>query len=114
MTVVLLIGGTIPVAAQSSEPVGSGICGTPLANMINQAAPLVVGVLMIGGTILSYILHNLSAFYKDPQKVQETKDWRNRAAFTSITTPLFALMIELFIGFTGANLANCVDIVPFV
>ena len=100
-----------PVAAQSQ--VGSGICGTPLANTINQAAPLVVGVLMIGGAILSYILHNASAFPKNPQSVQEIKDWRNRAAFASVTTPMFALMMELFIGFTGVGLAGCIDLVPF-
>ncbi|QLG29964.1 hypothetical protein HUG10_19650 (plasmid) [Halorarum halophilum] len=69
---------------------------------------------MIGGAILAYILHNASAFPKNPQSVQEIKDWRNRAAFASITTPLFALVMELFIGFTGVNLATCVDLVPFI
>ncbi|ESP86816.1 hypothetical protein K933_17072 [Candidatus Halobonum tyrrellensis G22] len=69
---------------------------------------------MIGGAILSYILHNASAFPKNPQAVQEIKDWRNRAAFASITTPLFALVMQLFIGFTGTDLATCVDLVPFV
>ena len=101
-----------PVAAQ--ETAGSGICGTPLADTINQAAPLIVGMLMIGGAILSYILHNASAFPKNPQAVQEIKDWRNRAAFASITTPLFALVMQLFIGFTGTDLATCVDLVPFI
>ena len=108
-----LIVGVGPVAAQSSQPVGSDICGTPLADTINQAAPLIVGILMIGGAILSYILHNASAFPKDPQSVQAIKDWRNRAAFSSITTPLFALVMELFIGFTGVGLAACIDLVPF-
>ncbi|WP_235063464.1 hypothetical protein [Candidatus Halobonum tyrrellensis] len=107
---VALTGMTAPVAAQA----GSGICGTPLADTINQAAPLIVGLLMIGGAILSYILHNASAFPKNPQAVQEIKDWRNRAAFASITTPLFALVMQLFIGFTGTDLATCVDLVPFV
>lgn len=102
-----------PVAAQTSGPVGSDICGTPLANTINQAAPLIVGLLMIGGAILSYILHNASGFPKDPQVVQSVKNWRNRAAFASVTTPLFAVVMEMFIGFTGVGLANCVDIVPF-
>jgi hypothetical protein len=108
-----LIIGVSPVAGQSSQPVGSDICGTPLADTINQAAPLIVGILMIGGAILSYILHNASAFPKDPQSVQAIKDWRNRAAFASITTPLFALVMELFIGFTGVGLAGCIDLVPF-
>lgn len=111
--VVVSLGMIAPVAAQSGGPVGSGICGTPLANTINQAAPLIVGILMIGGAILSYILHNAAAFPKDPQAVQSVKNWRNRAAFASVTTPLFALIMQMFIGFTGVGLASCVDIVPF-
>ena len=107
--VAALVGMTTPASAQ----VGSGVCGTPLADTINQAAPLIVGVLMIGGAILSYILHNASAFPKNPQSVQEIKDWRNRAAFASITTPLFALVMEMFIGFTGVGLAGCIELVPF-
>ena len=108
------LGGSIAVlSTPASAQVGSGVCGTPLADTINQAAPLIVGVLMIGGAILSYILHNASAFPKKPQTVQEIKDWRNRAAFASVTTPLFALMMELFIGFTGVGLAGCIDLVPF-
>lgn len=108
---ILVLTLPTPVAAQSQ--VGSGICGTPLAETINQAAPLIVGVLMIGGAILSYILHNAAAFPKDPQSVNAIKDWRNRAGFASVTTPLFAVVMEMFIGFTGVGLANCVDIVPF-
>ena len=108
---VILLTLPAPVAAQSQ--VGSGICGTPLAETINQAAPLVVGTLMIGAAILSYILHTASGFPKDPQTVQALKDWRNRAGMSSITTPLFAVVIEMFIGFTGTSVANCVSIVPF-
>lgn len=112
-TLVLLAFAVAPATAQSGNEVGSGICGTPLATTINQAAPLIVGILMIGGAILSYILHNASAFPKDPQAVQSIKNWRNRAAFASVTTPLFAFIMQMFIGFTGVGLANCVDIVPF-
>ena len=112
-TLVLLAFGVSPATAQSGNTVGNGICGTPLANTINQAAPLIVGILMIGGAILSYILHNASAFPKDPQAVQSIKNWRNRAAFASVTTPLFALIMQMFIGFSGVGLAICVDIVPF-
>lgn len=110
--VAAFVGMTAPVAAQ--ETAGSGICGTPLADTINQAAPLVIGLLMIGGAMLSYILHNAAGLVKDPERVAAIKDWRNRAAFTSITTPLFALVMQLFIGFTGVSLASCVDLVPFV
>jgi hypothetical protein len=84
-----------------------------LADTINQGAPLIVGILMIGGAILAYVLHNASAFPQDPQTVQSVKNWRNRAAFASITTPLFAVVMQLFIGFTGVGLASCIDLVPF-
>lgn len=97
----------------AAQEVGSGICGTPLAETINQAAPLVVGTLMIGAAILSYILHTAAAFPKDPQSVQALKNWRNRAGLSAITTPLFAVLIEIFIGFTGTSVANCVSLVPF-
>lgn len=112
-TVLLITTATSPVVAQTDD-VGTGICGTPLASTINEAAPLVIGLLMFGGAVLSYTLHNASAFPKDPQSVQAMKNWRNRAAFASVTTPLFALLMELFIGFTGVGLADCIDIVPFL
>jgi hypothetical protein len=112
-TILVLTTATLPVAAQSDD-VGTVICGTPLASTINEAAPLVIGLLMFGGAVLSYTLHNASAFPKDPQSVQAMKNWRNRAAFASVTTPLFALLMELFIGFTGVGLADCIDIVPFL
>ena len=108
---VLLATASTTVAAQ--EGVGSGICGTPLAQTINQAAPLVVGTLMIGAAILSYILHTAAGFPKDPQTVQSLKNWRNRAGMSAVTTPLFAVVIEMFIGFTGTSIASCVSIVPF-
>ena len=109
----LLVVATTTATAQSGGSVGSEICGTPLADTINQGAPLIVGILMIGGAILAYILHNASAFPQDPQTVQSVKNWRNRAAFASITTPLFAVVMQLFIGFTGVGLASCIDLVPF-
>ncbi|SEP27152.1 hypothetical protein SAMN04487948_13015 [Halogranum amylolyticum] len=108
---VLLATTSTTVAAQ--EGVGSGICGTPLAETVNQAAPLIVGTLMIGASILAYILHTAAAFPRDPQSVQTIKNWRNRAAISAITTPLFAFVIEMFIGFTGTSISNCVSLVPF-
>lgn len=108
-----LIVVTMSTTAAAQEGVGSGICGTPLAETINQAAPLVVGTLMIGAAILSYILHTAAAFPKDPQSVQTFKNWRNRAAMSAVTTPLFAVVIEMFIGFTGTSTAECVSLVPF-
>ncbi|WP_433623510.1 hypothetical protein [Halomicrococcus sp. NG-SE-24] len=100
-----------PVAAQ--QQVGSGICGTPLADTVNYAAPLFIGITMIASAILAYILHNAAAFPKKPQTIGSVKGWRNRAAFATVTTPLFAVVIEQLIGATGVGLASCVDIVPF-
>lgn len=108
---VMLATTSTTVAAQ--EGIGSEICGTPLAQTVNQAAPLIVGTLMIGAAILAYILHTAAAFPKDPQSVQTFKNWRNRAAISAITTPLFAFVIEMFIGFTGTSISNCVSLVPF-
>ena len=108
-----LIVVTMSTTAAAQEGVGSGICGTPLAETINQAAPLVVGTLMIGAAILSYILHTAAAFPKDPQSVQTFKNWRNRAGMSAVTTPLFAVVIEMFIGFTGTATAECISLVPF-
>ncbi|WP_245756983.1 hypothetical protein [Halogranum rubrum] len=107
----LLVAASTTVAAQ--EGVGSGVCGTPIAETINQAAPLIVGTLMIGASILAYILHTAAAFPKDPQSVQTLKNWRNRAATSAITTPLFAVVIEMFIGFTGTSISDCISLVPF-
>ncbi|RDZ39626.1 hypothetical protein C5B91_19460 [Haloferax sp. Atlit-10N] len=68
---------------------------------------------MIGAAILSYILHTAAAFPKDPQSVQTFKNWRNRAGMSAVTTPLFAVVIEMFIGFTGTSTAECISLVPF-
>ncbi|WP_231727930.1 hypothetical protein [Haloferax profundi] len=63
--------------------------------------------------MLSYILHTAAAFPKDPQSVQTFKNWRNRAGMSAVTTPLFAVVIEMFIGFTGTATAECISLVPF-
>ncbi|MFH5802369.1 hypothetical protein [Haladaptatus sp. CMAA 1911] len=101
------------VAQQGGGPVGQGLCGTPLASTINQAAPLVIGLLMFGGALLAVALHAASGLLKNPNSKKEIKSWRNNAAFTAVTAPLFAFMLQLFLGFTGANLANCINLVPF-
>ncbi|UPV98928.1 hypothetical protein M0R88_10335 [Halorussus gelatinilyticus] len=99
--------------ASAQQVVGSDLCGTPLADTINFAAPLFVGLLMIASAILAYILHNAAAFPKDPQSVESVKNWRNRATFSAVTTPLFAVVIQLLIQSTGVGLAECVNIIPF-
>ena len=103
----------VAFAQQGGDPVGQGLCGTPLASTINQAAPLVIGLLMFGGLLLAVALHAGSGLVKNPNTKKEIKSWRNNAAFTAVTAPLFAFMLQLFLGFTGANLANCINLVPF-
>jgi fatty acid desaturase len=94
--------------------VGSQLCGTAIAQTVNQLAPVVLGVVIVGGLMLGYTLHAWSGFKKDPQKVQNIRDWRNRAITSAITAPLLGKMLELIIGFMGIGLAGCIDIVPFI
>ncbi len=103
----------ISKTASAQQVVGSDLCGTPLADTINFAAPLFVGLLMIASAILAYLLHNAAAFGKNPKTVESVKDWRNRAAFSTVTTPLFAVIIQLLIQSTGVGIADCVNIIPF-
>jgi hypothetical protein len=113
-----VFGGVIGLGLVSStvagqQVVGGDLCNTPLADTINFAAPLFVGLLMIASAILAYLLHNAAAFPKKPQTVESVKDWRNRAAFSAVTTPLFAVVIQLLIQSTGVGVAECVNIIPF-
>ncbi len=104
-----------PVVAQdggNGGSVGSEICGTPIAETINALAPLTLAVVIFGGGILCYILHAYAGFKKDPQKVKDVKDWRNRAGFTAITAPLVGKFIEIALAATGLGLASCIDIIP--
>ncbi|WP_435156821.1 hypothetical protein [Haladaptatus sp. DFWS20] len=114
---ILLVGTVFAIAAVSpasaQQTIGSDICGTPLADTVNFAAPLFIGILMIASAILAYVLHNASAFPKNPQSVESIKGWRNRAAFATVTTPLFAVVIDLLIRSTGVGIAGCVNIIPF-
>ena len=107
----LTLSASTPVAAQ--QQVGADICGTPLADTVNFAAPLFVGITMIASAILAYVLHNAAAFPKSPQSVEAVKNWRNRAAFSTVTTPLVAVVIQMLLQSTGIGIANCVNIIPF-
>lgn len=107
-----------PVVAQDGDggggSVGSQICGTPIAETINELAPLVLAIVIFGGGILCYILHAYSGFKKDPNKKKEILDWRNRAGFTAVTAPLVGKFIEIAIAATGLGLAGCIDIIPMM
>jgi hypothetical protein len=106
----LIAGNMVGLAAAQSG--GSAICGTPIAKTVNKLAPLVLTVTVGGGLIMCYLLHSYSGLKKDPQKVKEIKDWRNRAGITAVSAPLLGKLLEIIIGFTGMGLASCIDIVP--
>jgi hypothetical protein len=97
------------VAAQSGS---SPICGTAIASTVNQVVPLALTVTVFGGLILSYLLHAYAGFKKDPNKVTQIKDWRNRAGLTALSAPLFGKMLEIVLGFIGLGLGGCIQIVP--
>ena len=100
-------------AAPAAAQVGDGVCGSPLAETVNSAVPLVIGILMVLGAVLTYVLHNYSGLKRDPQAIQDIKDWRNRAGMTTVTTPILAWAIVEFVGFTGVQFAECISISPF-
>jgi hypothetical protein len=99
-----------PAAAQSA---GSQLCGTVIARTVNNLAPVILTVVIVGGLMLCYLLHAWSGMKKDPQKVQNIRNWRNRAGQTALTAPLLGKLLEIIIGFMGIGLAGCIDIVPF-
>jgi hypothetical protein len=92
--------------------IGSEVCGTAITQTINGIAPIVLFVVVIGGLMLAYLLHAWSGFKKDPQQVQNIKNWRNRAGISAISAPLLGKALEIIIGIMGLGLAGCVDIVP--
>lgn len=96
----------------ASAQAGQQLCGTPIARTINAVSPLALAIVVIGGSILGYLLHAYSGFKKDPTKVKEVKDWRNRAAFTALSAPLVGKLIEVVIEIIGFGLAGCIDIIP--
>lgn len=120
VTYALLVAGTTLVGPAAAPPSGGGgggglgseICGTAIATTVNKTVPLVMVVTIVGGLILGYLIHAYSGFVKDPQKVKDVKDWRNRAIITALSAPLLGKLLEIIIGFPGLGLAQCIDIVP--
>jgi hypothetical protein len=111
----LLFAGNIIgiAAAQAGGGGGAGaICGTAIATTVNEVVPLALTVTIFGGLILSYLLHSYAGFKKDPNKVTQIKNWRNRAGLTALSAPLFGKLLEIVIGFIGLGLAGCIEIVP--
>lgn len=112
-TLVLLIAGVAPVAAQAGGSVGSQLCGTPIAQTINRVVPLAIAVLMTVGLVLAYLLHAGSGLAKSTDQVRFYKNWRNRAGMSAVTAPLVGYLLEMVLGFTGVGMAGCIHLVPF-
>ena len=108
----LIAGNMVGLAAAQSGGGGSDLCDTQIVSTVNQLSPLVLTLTVGGGLILCYLLHSYSGLKKDPQKVKEIKDWRNRAGMTAISAPLLGKLLEIIIGFTGFGVGECLDIVP--
>lgn len=109
-----LLAASSFVGSAAAQSLGSELCGTVIATTINELAPVVLGIVVLGGLMLCYMLHAWSGMKKDPQKVQNIREWRNRAGQTAITAPLLGKLLEIIIGFMGIGLAGCIDIVPFI
>jgi hypothetical protein len=109
-----LLAASSFVAPAAAQSLGSELCGTAIATTINELAPVVLALVIVGGLMLCYLLHAWSGMKKDPQKVQNIRQWRNRAGQTAITAPLLGKLLEIIIGFMGIGLAGCIDIVPFI
>lgn len=107
-SLVLFVGN---VAAQSD--VGNTLCGTPIADFINGAAPLVVSLAMLVGAVFAAYLHARSGVARDVEEAQYYMDWRNRAGYTAVTAPLLAFLVQMLIGLTGIGIADCINLVPF-
>lgn len=100
-------------AAAAQSDVGNTLCGTPIADFINGAAPLVVSLAMLVGAVFAAYLHARSGVARDAEEAQYYMDWRNRAGYTAVTAPLLAFFVQMLIGLTGIGIADCINLVPF-
>ena len=112
MVVANLIGVVAGQQGGGGGNIGNEVCGTAITETINGIAPIVLFVVVIGGLMLSYLLHAWAGFKKDPQQAKTIKDWRNRAGLSAISAPLLGKTLEIMIGIMGLGLADCIDIVP--
>ena len=115
LVVGFVLGVSVPlfIGTAAAQTVGGSLCGTPIADFINSAAPLVVALAMIVGTVFAYLMHSRAGLARDAEQAQFYLDWRNRAGYTAVTAPLLAFLLEMMIGFTGTGVAGCIELVPF-
>lgn len=112
LTAAYILLFAVNLTGLAAAQAGSKICNTPISNTVNKVAPLILAVIVMGGLMMTYILHAWSGVKKDPQKAKEVKDWRNRAGISAASAPLVGKFLEIVIGITGFGLASCIDIIP--
>ena len=112
--VIGLLLSVLPGPAAAQSDVGSSLCGTPIADFINGSVPLVVSLAMIVGAAVAAFMHARAGVARDVEQAQFYMNWRNRAGYTAITTPLLAFLIETMIGLMGTSIASCINLVPFI
>ena len=103
----------LAAVAGTARAQSTGVCSSPMANAVNEAGPTVIMMLIIGSLVLTYCLNIYSGYKRDPSKVQEIKEWRNRAGMTAVTTPILAWLIIRVLNAMNVSIAGCINILPF-
>jgi hypothetical protein len=111
--VVLVLSTVVTGRAAAQQPVGSELCGTPIADFINSTIPLLVALVIIVGTVFTFLMHVRAGVARDTEQARFYFDWRNRAGYTAVTAPLLAFLLQLLLEFTGTGITDCIDLTPF-
>ncbi len=106
--------GLILISGTAAAAVGSGLCGTPISRLLNEAGPLVVSIVMLGGTLFSMVLHGSAGLLRDPEEVRHYRKWRTRSVKGVLGAPILGYFLEVMLGYLGLNVDSCIDIVPFL
>ena len=113
VTVSSALTSTLLVGVAAAQQANTDICSSPIANLVNAAAPVVIQLLMVGGFILAIALHLVSGFMRDPSKIKEYKQWRTRSVFSVIGAYPIAWVLQYLLNKSGAQLLNCMHVLPF-
>jgi uncharacterized membrane protein YidH (DUF202 family) len=108
------IVGIVAITSPVSAQVGTGLCNTPFAQLLNNAGPPLIGIVVIGGIILAAAVHGYSGMIRDPEQVRYYRQWRDRALKGAIGAPLIGYAAELLLGWMGLSVNGCINITPFL
>lgn len=103
--------GILLTTGTAAAQVGDGLCGTPIARLLNEAGPLIVSIVMLGGTLFAMVLHGYAGFIRDREEVVRYQKWRTRAIKGVLGAPILGYLLELMLGYLGLSVAGCIDIV---